>query len=532
MTEKSTSTKQELIYWIITFCYLAFPILFSVIIETESHLLKRITYNLIAILGLLLPFALFPKFHKTLLLLYIPIYIIYWLNLCHMHIFKSPLLYTSVQIALDSNLQETKEFILNFGSRYCCAMFILYTFIAAGFLTFLLTRSPSPKRSAKLIFFYIIALGFAIDKKFHTLEYSRYQFIPYRVIRSATDYYHDLRELIKLQQEHKIPEITGLKSHNTPHQKETYIIVIGESASRQHLGYYGYNRPTTPFSSQQIIPFIFNRVRSPHASTLLSLRDSLTFAHKDDIKGGLKKGSLVNIFNQAGFKTFWFSNQYSRGKHDSLTSVLAHDATQIKFINNDKSFISLIGRDSHHDEDLLPLIQQALQDGANKKLIFVHLAGSHTAYSYRFPEKFDIFKEHNQNAFTREFDDYDNSIRYTDFILSEIVNKTTKLKEPSFVLYFSDHGDDVGLNEDSCHCHTANLAQTKDSMYEIPFLLWFNNAYKKLNKALISKLPNYTNRHFINHNLIHSLPTLAGLSFDLQENSKNLFCDEYIPEQP
>lgn len=69
-------------------------------------------------------------------------------------------------------------------------------------------------------------------------------------------------------------------------------------------------------------------------------------------------------------------------------------------------------------------------------------------------------------------------------------------------------------------------------MFEIPLLLWLNNTYKRHNKTLSSKLPNYVNRPFINHNLIHSLPTLAGLSFDLQDNTKNLFSDEYIPEQP
>jgi len=532
MTKKLLTFKQELIYWLVIYGYLTLPILISVTAETETHLTKRIIYNLIAIFGLTLPFALLPKHHKWLIILYIPVYIIYWLNFCHISIFKSSLLYSSVQIALDSNLQETQEFISNFGNNYCYFLFIFYTMAIILAYIFVSKKTFSPQRSPQLIFFCLIAMGFGISKGFHNPIYSRYQFLPYRVIFSTVNYYRDIRELVSLRQEHKIPNIQGLTSQNTSKQKETYIIVIGESANRNHLGYYGYDRATTPFSSSDITPFIFNHVRSPHASTLLSLRDSLTFANKSHVKDGLKKGSLINIFNQAGFKTFWISNQFSRGQHDNLTSILAHDAQDVKFINNDKSIIYITGRDSHYDEDILPFLQKALDDSAIKKTIFIHLAGSHTMYSYRFPEKFDVFQENNQNNFTREFDDYDNSIRYTDFVLAQIVKSIAKLKEPSFVLYFSDHGDDVRLEADSCHCHTATPQGQNNHMYEIPFLLWFNQPYRRTHQTLISEMPNYINRPFINHHLIHSLPTLAGLSFDLQDNTKNLFSKKFIPEQP
>ena len=107
---------------------------------------------------------------------------------------------------------------------------------------------------------------------------------------------------------------------------------------------------------------------------MLSLRDTLTFARKDNVSEGLRHGSLINIFNQAGFKTFWISNQFSRGYHDNMTSVLAHDAKVVNFINNsDKSYIAEKLRDSHYDEKLLSPIRQALRDQAHKKIIFVHL---------------------------------------------------------------------------------------------------------------------------------------------------------------
>lgn len=326
--------KRPAAYWSLLFFYLAFPILASVIIETETHLTKRIIYNLISAFGLLLPFALLPRRHTILLILYIFVYIIYWLNICHLSIFHCPLLSQSVQIILDSNIREMKEFVINFGSDSGFGFLILYT--AVILLTFFIRSKLhyAPGYSKKLIFYCSVALLFAVSKGFHQQQYSRYQLVPYRVIASTIDYYKDIYNLIRLRQKHQIPVITGLKSRFPQNRAETYIVVIGESAAREHLGCYGYNRNTTPFSSGILKPYIFTNVTSPHASTMLSLRDTLTFARKDNVSEGLRHGSLINIFNQAGFKTFWISNQFSRGYHDNMTSVLAHDAKVVNFINN------------------------------------------------------------------------------------------------------------------------------------------------------------------------------------------------------
>ena len=280
---------------------------------------------------MLLPFALLPRRHTILLILYIFVYIIYWLNICHLSIFHCPLLSQSVQIILDSNIREMKEFVINFGSDSGFGFLILYT--AVILLTFFIRSKLhyAPGYSKKLIFYCSVALLFAVSKGFHQQQYSRYQLVPYRVIASTIDYYKDIYNLIRLRQKHQIPVITGLKSRFPQNRAETYIVVIGESAAREHLGCYGYNRNTTPFSSGILKPYIFTNVTSPHASTMLSLRDTLTFARKDNVSEGLRHGSLINIFNQAGFKTFWISNQFSRGYHDNMTSVLAHDAKAVSY---------------------------------------------------------------------------------------------------------------------------------------------------------------------------------------------------------
>lgn len=518
-------------YWLNIYSFLLFPIILSVIFEGDSHLIKRIIYHMIFTLGLCFPFTLIPcRFHKHLMYIYVIAYILYWLEFYHIYTFKTELLPASIQIILDSNKFEVKEFAYEtFTPTLFLSIIVYLTMIVFSFInTKKYTNCVSPNKT--IIMITLLGLLFSISKDFHTYRYNKYQFLPYRVIYTTYNYYKEKLEIIKMRKNHKVPYISGLHTKNLNNLPETYIIVIGESASKKHLKYYGYYRDTTPFSAKYLSPIIFKNVSSPHASTLLSLKDTLTFSSKTNPEG-IKLGSIINIFNQIGFKSFWISNQYSQGKYDNLTSVLAHDATTTLFLNDNKKYFIHHATDSHYDEDLLPFINQALSDKAPKKIIFIHLAGSHTPYQFRFPKTFDIFQEHNKNSFEKGFDDYDNSIRYTDFILSKITKAISKRKEQSFVLYFSDHGDDVRLEKDSCHCHTTNPKKQTPQMYEIPFILWFNHSYQKNNPQLVKQIKSYTERPFITHHLIHSLPTLAGLSFDLQEDDKNLFSPSFVPEK-
>ena len=186
---------------------------------------------------------------------------------------------------------------------------------------------------------------------------------------------------------------------------------------------------------------------------------------------------------------------------------------------------------------MLPLVQHYIDSLPDNLFFVLHTYGSHFNYFERYPREFAHFTPDEATEVEVKnrqqlINAYDNSIRYTDFVLAEIIKEIAALKEQAFALYFSDHGDDVGLEAESCHCHTTNPARQTEPMFEIPFLLWTNKAYGNANSSLISSLPQYIDRPFVNHNLIHSLPTLAGLSFDLQDDTKNLFSDKFIPEQP
>ena len=92
-------------------------------------------------------------------------------------------------------------------------------------------------------------------------------------------------------------------------------------------------------------------------------------------------------------------------------------------------------------------------------------------------------------------------------------------------IHLSDHGEDVYDNDKSCFCHAENVGSPH--MFEIPFVLWLSERYKKLNPQMVRKLPSYTNRLFNTQHLIHSLPTLSGLNSPDINHKLNLFSPQY-----
>ena len=518
------------LYWLILFVYLALPLFFNLYLTEHTHLIKRSIYLGICTFGLMLPWFICPRLSRLWILFSIPLYIIYWAGCCHALIFHVPLNSSSVLVILDSNPEEAKEFYNTFVKPSIIITSLVLLFGGVFGFLYLVIAQPEKALNKKLIILGIIACIFAWSKQFHSTIFHRYQLLPYRVAQGIKEYNLIRDEILKLKQTHTIPKFPSIKSKYATTYPQTYIIVIGESANKDHLSWYGYERDTTPYTQKFPKPYIFQNIHSPHALTMPSLRKVLTFAHDDQVMEGLGKGSIINIFNAAGFKTFWISNQLSQSKFDNLVGMLGKDAKEAIFINDYNDYLTTITKGNTVDEKLLPHIQKALEDKAPRKVIFVHLMGSHSPYDWRLPQGAQHFSLNSPTPAQKFVDIYDDTIRYTDKVIADILAKMLKLKEDSYLLYFSDHGEDISASPDSCRCHNSDEYATPP-MYDIPLMLWTNKAYKKSNPNLISRLPHYLDRPFNTQHLIHSIPYLSGISLDEMEPQHNLFSPSFVPEK-
>lgn len=80
---------------------------------------------------------------------------------------------------------------------------------------------------------------------------------------------------------------------------------------------------------------------------------------------------------------------------------------------------------------------------------------------------------------------YDNTILYTDYILSEVIKDLSQLKGyNSTMLFVSDHGESLG--EKNLYMHGFPMSIAPKEQFEIPFIVWTSNdsVILKENKSL------------------------------------------------
>ncbi len=297
---------------------------------------------------------------------------------------------------------------------------------------------------------------------------------------------------------------------------DNVFLIIGESASRAHHSLYGYPLRTSPnLDRMKDSLFVFSDALTSATYTALSLERILTFK-KDDTTDNdwYKYPTLVELFKNAGYKTYWLSNQESRGLLANGSSAIVAGSDVIDFVSGGNSEDVY---EKKYDEVLIPPALEAISDPDSFKFVGIHLMGSHTGYSDRFPVSHAQFKaddilRHNPKPWLDEESaqivaDYDNSILYTDSILGVIISGVANLPRPSILVYLSDHGEHVYDTRDYCG------RERSTNCVEVPFIIYANRAYREKNPHIVRLLEQSVSRPFSTANLIYSLMTLTGTSY-------------------
>lgn len=299
------------------------------------------------------------------------------------------------------------------------------------------------------------------------------------------------------------------------------VLVIGESHARRHMSLYGYPRDTNPLlSARRDELCVYTDVVSPQVHTIPVLRAALTFADREHPERLTTYPSLIELFNRAGFETYVISNQpllEASSSYDAFLKLADHTA-------------DLSGRKAP-DGILLPPFEQALTaPGDRPKLIVLHLMGSHIGYKYRYPADFDFFTRLNDTlpvtSLTPEarttIDEYDNSVRYNDYLLSTLIARIEREHTPAALLYFSDHGEEVHeFRPFSGHAYE----KVTSYMCEVPFLLWLSPDFRNRRPDL--RLD--AHRPFSTVDLPYTLADLAALRFRGYDETRSLLSPRFRP---
>ena len=97
---------------------------------------------------------------------------------------------------------------------------------------------------------------------------------------------------------------------------------------------------------------------------------------------------------------------------------------------------------------------------------------------------------------------YDNTIRYTDFLLDSLICTLRSMKEwNSAMIFISDHGESLGENKMFMHGLPMKLAPKVQ--YEIPFMVWISNGFRNYKPE--GELPAVLDQHYIFHSVLNLL---------------------------
>ncbi len=288
-----------------------------------------------------------------------------------------------------------------------------------------------------------------------------------------------------------------------------FVLVIGESATRDHLSAFGYERETTPWMNSlkgSERAFFFRDSYACYVQTVKALSYALTAANQYNGKSISESPSLLEAAHTAGYQTAWLSNQIRYSMHDTPVSVIAESADVREWVN------SHTGETSFTDfyDGVLADKFRALRK-ADDALVVIHLMGSHNSYQDRFPPEFGKFAGIGGGL----VGEYDGSVLYTDYVLQKIYEEASASPNFQAMVYVSDHGEGVD------HGHFHGSSNFVWQMARVPLFIAVSPQYKKANPELCKRLKARENVPFTNDLIFDLMMGMMRIKADGFYDAKN-----------
>ncbi len=324
--------------------------------------------------------------------------------------------------------------------------------------------------------------------------------LPWNYTINSLRYYLEQREKPK-------PKLLS-ELHFEETEDTLVVLVIGEAARRANFSLYGYQRPTNRQLSQQDS---LTALKATSCSTYTTASIECMLSHQGSKKGFTRYENLPSYLNRFGVKVLW------------RTANWGEPEMQVDLFQKKKEIVNLYNQQCiqpDYDEALLcGLVEQIENLHGKRTLVVLHQGGSHgPLYSKKYPKEFEYFTpscktvELQKCAQEELVNAYDNTILYNDHFLNALIEILKQEKKRVLMLYMSDHGESLG--EKGFYLHGTPKQIAPRYQYEIPFLVWTNEEFRKT-RQLKPRQKEYT-QDVIFHSI---LGAFAGKSQDYNPES-------------
>lgn len=338
------------------------------------------------------------------------------------------------------------------------------------------------------------------------------------------------------------------RSEHSATAPEVYVMVVGETARAHNFSLYGYPRNTNPLLSKTPGIKAFPNVTTQSNTTHKSVPMLLSAASAEDFERLFHEKGILAAFKEAGFHTVFISNQLP---NHSFIDFLGEQADEYYFLKKEDA-----SQGNHYDEDLLQKLDEILPlaDASSsahyhyryrKLFVVLHSYGSHFNYQERYPRSFAYFKPDSKSEAKPEnrrdlLNAYDNTIRYTDYILHGIVERLQKWEKTqaktdgvydqptSAMLYTSDHGENIFDDERSLFLHAAPKAS--DYELHVPFIIWTSAGFSKQYPDILKALgENRSKQVQSSLSAFHTMLGIGGIQTRYRLDEYSVASDKYHP---
>ena len=297
--------------------------------------------------------------------------------------------------------------------------------------------------------------------------------------------------VISFSQDEQAEEIKLPDGKITDSEKAVVVLVIGESARKANFQLYGYKRDTNPLLSKQKELKVY---QANSCATYTTAGSKAILEPKDC--GDLYE-LLPNYAFRTGVDVSWRTSNWGEPP--------IHIDEYLPDTELAKQYPDV---DSGYDGILFAGLRERIESSKKDKvLIILHTSISHgPQYANKYPKQFEVYKPVAMNVEEGEknvgmlVNAYDNTIRYTDYLLDSLINTLRTMTDwKSAMIFISDHGESLGENKMFMHGLPMKLAPKEQ--YEIPFLVWTSEGFRTYK----DQLPAVLEQHYIFHSVLNLL---------------------------
>lgn len=440
--------------------------------------------------------------------------------------------YGMIQNVYETNNSEAFSYL-----NLTAVLFILVSGVLPAFIIYkvkITYQSPLRELARKVLFMLAMLTGILIIAFFYYQDFAsvgrnnkflKSYIVPTQYLRSGYKFIRDEFFTTPMQYQ-LLGQDAKVVKKNDGSKPNLVVVVVGETARSMNYEYNGYSKPTNAHTRKTDV-ISFPDVSSCGTATALSVPcmfSDMTRGNYDS-KIAKHRDNALDVIQRAGVDVEWFDNDAGcKGVCKRVPN---------KILSIDKSE-ELCDGEYCYDEKLLSELDNKLQNiGREDNLIVLHVIGSHgPTYYRRYPVEHRQFvpdcpRSDIQNCTAEELvNTYDNTILYTDFILSQIIERLQAQGQDynTAMLYISDHGESLG--ESGLYLHGVPYSFAPVEQTQVPMLMWLSDPFAQANRIDKQCLSdNAKSGTYSQDNFYHSLIGMMSVDTQDYDQTMDIFTD-------